>query len=86
MDITNGLIFSEKVLLKLVDKGITREKAYEMVQRNAMKCWEQKSPYKDLLIADPDVMNHLTEKEIDSCFDLKGEFKNIDMIFKRVFS
>lgn len=86
MDITNGLIHSETVLLKLVDKGITREKAYTLVQKNAMKCWEQKTPYKDLLIADPDVMKYLTEKEIESCFDLKGEFKNIDMIFKRVFN
>ncbi len=86
MNITNGLIHSETVLLKLVDKGITREKAYALVQRNAMKCWEQKTPYKDLLISDPDVMKHLSEIDIEACFDLKGEIKNIDMIFKRVFS
>lgn len=86
MDITNGLIFSEKVLLKLVDKGITREKAYEMVQRNAMKCWEIKKSYKELLSADDEVGKYLSESEIADCFDLKGEFKNIDLIFKRVFS
>ncbi|NIP37888.1 MAG: adenylosuccinate lyase [Candidatus Dadabacteria bacterium] len=86
MDITNGLIFSEKVLLKLVDKGITREKAYEIVQRNAMECWQKKTPYKDLLISDPEVMKYLSKKEVESCFDLKGEFNNIDLIFKRVFS
>ncbi len=86
MDITNGLIYSEKVLLKLVDKGITREKAYEIVQRNAMKCWEKKTSYKELLKSDSQVMNYLSEAEIDQCFDLKGEFKNIDQIFKRVFT
>jgi adenylosuccinate lyase len=86
MEITNGLIFSEKVLLKLVDKGITRERAYGMVQRNAMKCWEQKTAYKDLLKSDTELAKYLSSDELEQCFDLKGEFKNIDLIFKRVFS
>jgi len=86
MDITNGLIFSEKVLLKLVDKGITREKAYELVQRNAMKCWQQKTAYKDILKSDTELTKYLSSDEIQSCFDLKNEFKNIDLIYKRVFS
>lgn len=85
MGITNGLIYSEKVLLKLVDKGITREKAYGIVQRNAMKCWEQKTAYIDILKLDTELTKYLSSDEIESCFDLKGEFKNIDLIFKRVF-
>ncbi len=86
MDITNGLIFSEKVLLKLVDKGITREKAYGLVQRNALKCWQRKTAYKDILISDTELTKYLSSDEIQSCFDLKNEFKNIDLIYKRVFS
>lgn len=86
MELTKGLIFSEKVLLKLVDKGLTREKAYEMVQRNAMKCWEQKRQFKGILMADKELSNYLSKKEIDAGFELKNEFKNIDLIFNRVFS
>ena len=86
MELTKGLIFSEKVLLKLVDKGLTREKAYEMVQRNAMKCWEQKRQFKGILMEDKELSNYLSKKEIDAGFELKNEFKNIDLIFNRVFS
>lgn len=85
MDITKGLIFSEKVLLKLVGKGLTREKGYEIVQRNAMKCWNEEIPFKDLLLKDKEIGRYLSNQEINSCFDLKNEFKNIDLIFKRVF-
>ncbi|NIP29525.1 MAG: adenylosuccinate lyase [Candidatus Dadabacteria bacterium] len=84
--LTNGLVFSQKVLLKLVNKGVTREKAYSLVQRNAMTCWKEKSAFKDLLKNDSEISDILTPDEIDSCFDVKQDFKNIDHIFEKVFN
>ncbi|MGI9533538.1 MAG: adenylosuccinate lyase [Thermodesulfobacteriota bacterium] len=83
---TNGLVFSQKVLLKLISKGYTREKAYSIVQRNAMKCWESKTDFRELLLKDKDIHSVLNEKELSTCFEIERDFKNIDFIFKRVFS
>jgi len=83
--ITNGLVFSQKVLLKLISKGITREKSYSIVQRNAMQCWESGINFKDILLSDRDITGLLSEKELDSCFDVKQDFHNIDYIYKNVF-
>ena len=82
---TNGLVFSQKVLLKLISKGITREKSYSLVQKNAMECWKSGVNFKDILLNDPDIKGLLSEKELDSCFDVKQDFSNIDYIFKNVF-
>jgi len=83
--ITRGLVFSQKVLLELVKKGVSREDAYSLVQRNAMLCWEGKKDFREMLKSDGDVTNVLSEKEIDSCFELKEDLKNIDRIFATVF-
>jgi len=83
--ITNGLVFSQKVLLKLISKGITREKSYSIVQRNAMECWKSGINFKDILFSDPEITGLLSEKELDSCFDVKQDFNNIDYIYKNVF-
>ncbi len=83
--LTNGLIFSQRVLLALTEKGISREKAYGIVQRNAMKVWEDKVSFKDLLLEDKDILKCLSQNEIDEIFNLDYHLKNINYIFKRVF-
>lgn len=84
LNLTNGLIFSQEVLLSLVQKGITREDAYQLVQKNAMKVWEQNEDFKTLLKSDQDILNLLSEKEIDSLFDLNKVLVNINKVFERL--
>lgn len=84
--LTGGLVFSQKVLLKLIEKGFTREKAYAAVQRNAMKTWEEKLDFKELLLSDPELSGVVTPEELEECFDVTADFKNIDLIYERVFS
>ncbi|HAO92696.1 MAG TPA: adenylosuccinate lyase, partial [Deltaproteobacteria bacterium] len=85
MDRLKGVVFSQKVLLKLVEKGTTREEAYAVVQRSAMKVWEGLGDFKSLLLEDTEVMTYLTEKELCACFDVKPYIKNVDYIFRRTF-
>lgn len=80
-----GLYNSQRVLLALIDKGITREQAYDIVQKNAMLSWRKGVEFKDLLLKNKEVRKYLSKKEINSIFDLQYYFKNIDIIFKRVF-
>ena len=84
--LTRGLVFSQKVLLKLVDKGFSREDAYKIVQDNAMETWKGTDDFKDLLLKDESIKNSLTPQEIEECFDVKADLKNIDAIFERVFN
>ncbi|MDQ5964997.1 MAG: adenylosuccinate lyase [Cyanobacteriota bacterium erpe_2018_sw_39hr_WHONDRS-SW48-000098_B_bin.30] len=85
MDVFGGVIFSQSVLLKLIDKGLTREAAYKLVQENAMKAWNVKGgDFRGNLIADKNVREHLSESEISGCFDPEAYLKNIDQIFDRV--
>ena len=81
---TGGLIFSQEVLLALIKKGITREESYAMVQRNAMQVWEHQKDFKTLLKADLEIMNLLSEDEIDDLFDLQKVMKNINKVFERL--
>jgi adenylosuccinate lyase len=81
---TGGLIFSQEVLLALVKKGITREEAYALVQRNAMQVWEQGLDFKKLLKADGDITQLLNENEIEDLFDLNKVLKNINKVFERL--
>jgi adenylosuccinate lyase len=85
MAITNGLIFSGHVLLALVEKGVERQAAYVIVQRNALPAWEAGVEFKDNLLADSEVRNLLSESEIEACFDLEQALKHVDTIFRRVF-
>ncbi len=85
MDKLKGAVFSQKVLLRLVEKGVTREEAYSIIQRNAMKVWTGRGDFKTLLLSDDEVMNELSVKEIESCFEVKPYLKNVDYIFKRAF-
>jgi adenylosuccinate lyase len=84
--LTRGLVFSQKVLLKLVGKGMSREEAYKLVQSNAMKTWKEKSDFLGLLLGDREVSRLLTKEEITECFDATADLKNVDRIFQRVFS
>ena len=80
---TNGVIFAQRVMNALIDKGFVREKAYDTVQPIAMKAMALGESYQDLLKQDPTVMGALTEEELDACFTLDYYFKNIDYIYKR---
>ena len=84
INLTNGLIFSQEVLLALIKKGISREDSYKIVQKNAMKAWENKCSFKDLLFKDKKIMSYLTEKEIENLFDLDKVMVNINKIYKRI--
>jgi len=80
---TLGLVFSQRVMLALVAKGELREVAYEWVQRNALKAWDNKTPFKDSVLADKDIMSRLSADEVEKLFDYGYHTKNIDYIFKR---
>ncbi len=80
-----GLVFSQRVMLALTQKGIAREDAYKIVQRNAMKVWKEKADFLAILKKDKEIARHLSGKELSALFDLKYHTKNIDRIFKRVF-
>ena len=82
---TEGLIFSQSVLLALVDKGITREEAYRLVQKNAMESWTRGKNFLKLLKKDKKICELMTESEIEKIFNLKAQFKNINIIFNRIF-
>ncbi len=80
---TNGVIFAQRVMNALIDKGFVREKAYDTVQPIAMKAMSMGASYQELLKEDPTVMGALTEEELNNCFTLDYYFKNIDHIYKR---
>jgi adenylosuccinate lyase len=80
-----GLVFSQKILLDLTQAGVSREDAYRLVQKNAMKVWEQGADFQTELLADPEVLGALGEARIRESFDLSYHLKHVDTIFKRVF-
>jgi adenylosuccinate lyase len=80
-----GLVFSQRVLLALTQKGVAREKSYALVQRNAMKVWEEGKDFLAELKADKDIRKLMTVKELTALFDMKYHTKEVDTIFKRVF-
>ncbi|MGD0421338.1 MAG: adenylosuccinate lyase [Xanthobacteraceae bacterium] len=80
-----GLVHSQRVLLALTQKGVPREDAYALVQRNAMKAWRGEGDFLALLKADREVRKHLSEKELAANFDLDFHFAQVDAVFRRVF-
>ena len=82
---SRGVVFSGTVLLELAKKGISREQAYEWVQRNAMRSFDEQLDFKTLLLADPDITRALPPAEIERAFDLDEQLKHVDHIFDRVF-
>jgi len=84
IELTQGVIFSQRVLLALIDKGLMREEAYKIVQDNAMKAWEKRKSFLSLLETDRRITAHLSKKELNSLFDYDYYLKHVDDIFKRL--
>ncbi len=84
LESSKGLIYSQAVLLALTKKGLTRENAYALVQRNAMKTWTGTKSFREFLLLDADVMRHLTRREVEALFDLDVHLREVDNTFKKV--
>jgi adenylosuccinate lyase len=85
LDRLGGLVHSQRVLLALTQKGVAREEAYAIVQRNAMKAWRGEGDFLALLKSDAEVRKHLSDRELAANFDLDFHFAQVDTIFQRVF-
>ena len=85
LDKLNGLIYSQRILLMLTQKGVSREDSYDIVQKNASKSWDNQSDFKEIILSDKGIMEILTRDEIDDLFALDYHLKNVDYIFKNVF-
>jgi adenylosuccinate lyase len=85
LNATRGLIFSGQLLLALTNKGVSRETAYDWVQRNAMKVWDEEKDFQTMVKADKEINTQLSTAEIERVFSLDHYLRNIDTIFERVF-
>lgn len=83
IDKTFGLIYSQRVLLSLINKGMVREEAYDTVQPKAMKSWETKTPFRELIEQDSKITDILSKEDLDECFNPKHHLNQVDTIFKR---
>ncbi len=84
LDKSFGLLYSQRVLLALVESGMLRDDAYAVVQRSAMRAWEEKTSFEELLKADPEVTGRLSAAEIEACFDPMHQLRNLNVIFDRL--
>ncbi len=84
MESTRGVLFSQRVLLALVERGLAREKAYHLVQTNAMQSWDQGEDFRELVRSDPKVLPHMSAHEIDDLFDYSYYLRYVDETFQRV--
>ena len=84
IELSRGLVFSQRVLIALINKGLTREEAYKMVQGSAMKAWEEKKDFLSLLEADRRIAAHLSKAELNSIFDYGYYLKHVDEVFERL--
>jgi len=85
LGLTGGMIYSGALMLKLVRKGVLRETAYQWIQRNAMRVWDEGLDFHELILHDEDVREHLTEDEINATFGYEEKLKYVDTVFRRVF-
>ena len=85
LKLTRGLVFSQSLLLALIDKGLTRDAAYRLVQRPAMRVWEEGGEFAQRVKEDAEISQHLTPAEMEAIFDLNRYFRHVDTIFARVF-
>lgn len=83
IDLTKGLVFSQRVLLKLIEKGLTRKEAYDIVQRNALKTWNSEKHFLEYLLEDEEVKKLVTKEELEELFDISYYLKHVDHIFER---
>jgi adenylosuccinate lyase len=81
-----GLIYSEAIMIKLQEKGLTRDQAYALVQRNAQSAWKEGGDFRAKIESDPEIKEALTAEDISECFDLKHHLRFVDLIFQRVFT
>ena len=86
LELTGGLIFSQQILLALAKRGVSRQAAYSMVQKQALQAWKKKKDFKELVLNDPDIRNYLKPREIETLLDVKAQLRHVDTIFGRVFS
>ncbi len=86
LNLTNGIYYSQAVMLKLVKKGLSREDAYRLVQKNALNAWDSGKNFKETILKDPSVKKHLNKKEIESCCAQNHYLQHVDEIFRRVFA
>ena len=84
LELTQGLVFSQRVLLALIDKGLGRQEAYKLVQDNAMRAWRERTPFLDLLGADEEVLRHISRDELASLFDYGFYLQHVDDSFRRL--
>src|SRR5881409_3512209 len=84
LELSHGLVYSQRVLLKLTDAGLPRQVAYEIVQRHAMRAWKERRPFFELLAADSQVIERVSADELKGCFDPSFYLRNVDAIFRRV--
>lgn len=84
MDATLGLIYSQRVLLKLIDKGLSREEAYDLVQPRTAISWDEQKPFRSLIEEDEKIMSYLSKEDVNDAFDYNYHLKNVDEIFSRV--
>jgi adenylosuccinate lyase len=84
LHLTRGLVHSQQVLLMLTDKGFSREQAYRMVQRHAMKSWETGEDFRKLIESDRQIMARVKSRDLDRVFDLKMHFKDVNRTFRAV--
>jgi adenylosuccinate lyase len=84
LELTRGLVFSQRVMLGLIDKGLSRQQAYEIVQRNAMKAWKGNKSFLTLIKADSEVTNNLSLEELEKLFDYQYYLRHVDDIFQRL--
>jgi len=80
---TRGLVFSQRALIALIDKGMSRQEAYEVIQRSAMRAWQDGEDFRELLEADSEVTSRLTKKDLEGLFDYSYYLREIDRIFER---
>lgn len=85
LELTGGLVFSGQLLLALTQRGVSREDAYVLAQRNAMKVWDEGGTFKDRVETDTDITSHLSSDEIARVFDVKYYLRNVEKVFERVF-
>lgn len=84
MGATFGLIYSQRVLLKLIDHGMTREEAYDLIQPKTAQAWDEQTDFRSLLEKDQKVTSVLSKEELDDAFDYRYHLKHVDDIFERV--
>jgi adenylosuccinate lyase len=85
LDLTGGLVYSQRLLLELIEGGAQRKDAYEAVQRNAMQTWKDGAAFKELVCKDPLITKYLTVEQIESCFDPRHYLRHLNRIYQRVF-